>query len=152
MNNFTLANVAWEGFTPILSSIGGILIGLAAIGLLLFNGRIAGVSGILGGVLYPKPDTTAWRVLFIAGLLSGALLVSWIIPAALAVRIDISTPAVIIGGLLVGLGTQLGSGCTSGHGVCGVGRLAPRSLVASAIFFSCAAIAVYIIRHVLGGL
>lgn len=152
MENFTLGSATMEGFTPVLSSIGGILIGLAAIGLLLFNGRIAGVSGILGGVLYPKPNATAWRVLFIAGLLSGALLVSWIIPAALAIRIDISTPAVIIGGLLVGFGTQLGSGCTSGHGVCGVGRLAPRSLVASAIFFSCAVITVYIIRHVLGGL
>lgn len=152
MEDFTLARAAMEGFTPILSSLGGIMIGLAAIGLLLFNGRIAGVSGILGGLLYPKPNTMAWRVLFIAGLLSGALLVSWVFPAALAIRIDVSTLGVIIGGLLVGLGTQLGSGCTSGHGVCGVGRMAPRSLAASAIFFSCAVITVYTIRHVLGGL
>lgn len=152
MNNFTLENVAIEGFTPLLSSIGGTLIGLAAIGLLLFNGRIAGISGMLDGILHPKPNDTAWRVLFIAGLLAGAWLVSWMIPPALAIRIDVSTPAIIVGGLLVGLGTRIGSGCTSGHGVCGVGRLAPRSIAASATFFSFAAITVYIIRHVLGGL
>lgn len=152
MGYSTLQNMTLEGFTPLWASIGGTLIGLAAIGLLLFNGRIAGISGILGGVLRPKPNDTAWRVLFIAGLLLGAALVSGLIPHALAIRIDVSTPAVIVGGLLVGFGTQLSSGCTSGHGVCGVGRLAPRSLVASAIFFTCAAITVYIIRHVLGGL
>lgn len=152
MNDFTLEMMTMEGFKPLLASIGGTLIGLAALGLLLFNGRIAGISGILGSILRPTPNDTAWRVWFIVGLLSGALLVSWLIPPALAVRIDVSTSAIVVGGLLVGLGTQIGGGCTSGHGVCGVGRLAPRSIVASAVFFSCAAITVYVIRHVLGGL
>lgn len=126
--------------------------GLAAIGLLVFNGRIAGVSGILGGLLQPKPQDTLWRVLFVAGLLSGALLIAWILPAVLAIHVDVSTPAIILGGILVGLGARIGSGCTSGHGICGVGRLAPRSLVASAVFFSCATITVYVVRHVIGGL
>ena len=152
MEDFRLGIETMEGFTPLLSLIGGTLIGLAALGLLLFNGRIAGISGILGGVLYPAPNEILWRVVFIAGMLSGALLISWFHPAAMAIRIDVSTPAVVLGGLLVGLGTRIGSGCTSGHGVCGVGRLAPRSLVASAIFFGCAALTVYIVRHLPGAL
>lgn len=141
-----------EGFTPVLSASGGILIGLAAIALLYFNGRIAGISGILAGLLMPARGETAWRAVFIAGMLSGAALILWFHPAAMQVRIDVSTPAVILGGLLVGLGTRIGSGCTSGHGVCGVGRLAPRSMVASAVFVGCAGLTVYLIRHVAGGL
>lgn len=141
-----------EGFTPLLSSIGGALLGLAAIGLLLFNGRIAGISGIIGGVLYPASGEILWRVVFLAGLLSGALLIRWFHPAAMAIHIDVSVPAVVLGGFLVGLGTRVGSGCTSSHGVCGVGRLAPRSMVASAIFVACAMLTVYLVRHVLGGL
>lgn len=141
-----------EGFTPVLSALGGILIGLAAIALLYFNGRIAGISGILAGVLMPARGEIAWRAVFIAGMLCGALLILWFHPAAMQVRIDVSTPAVILGGLLVGLGTRIGSGCTSGHGVCGVGRLAPRSMVASAVFVGCAGLTVHLIRHVAGGL
>lgn len=140
-----------EGFTPLLSSLGGVLMGLAAIGLLAFNGRIAGVSGILGGLLQPKPRDTLWRVCFIAGLLLGAWLLRIIWPVTLAIHVDVSTPTIILGGLLVGLGTRIGSGCTSGHGICGVGRLAPRSLVASAVFFSLGVITVYLVRHALGG-
>lgn len=152
MENFVFGIQTLEGFTPIASAVGGGLIGLAAIGLLLFNGRIAGISGIMGGVLHPVPHDTLWRAVFLAGLLSGALLISWFHPAAMAVRVDAAMPVVVLGGLLVGFGTRLGGGCTSGHGVCGVGRLAPRSLVASAIFFTCAVATVYVTRHVLGGL
>nr|MBS0019115.1 YeeE/YedE family protein [Gammaproteobacteria bacterium] len=131
-----------EGFTPVLSSIGGALIGLAAIALSYFNGRVAGLSGILGGVLRPKRHDTLWRAVFIAGLLVGSLLVFSFHPQSMAIRIGVSDPAVILSGLLVGLGTRVGNGCTSGHGVCGVGRLAPRSMVASAVFFSFAVLTI----------
>jgi uncharacterized membrane protein YedE/YeeE len=140
-----------EGFTPVLSSIGGVLIGLAAVALLLFNGRIAGISGILGGVLRPRIGDTRWRAVFIAGMLAGALLIAWLHPAAMRIQVDVSDPAVILGGLLVGLGTRVGNGCTSGHGVCGVGRLAPRSIVASAVFVGAAMATTYVVRHMLGG-
>lgn len=139
-----------DGFTPLLSSIGGILIGLAAVGLLYINGRIAGISGIIAGVLHPVPDNTQWRILFIAGMLSGALLILWLFPVALAVHIDVPTAAIVLGGFLVGIGTRISNGCTSGHGVCGVGRLAPRSIVASASFFIMAMISAYLIRHGIG--
>lgn len=139
-----------DGFTPLLSSIGGILIGLAAVGLLYTNGRIAGISGIIAGVLHPEPDNTQWRILFIAGMLFGALLILWLFPMALAVHIDVPTAVIVLGGFLVGLGTRISNGCTSGHGVCGVGRLAPRSIVASASFFIMAMISAYVIRHGIG--
>lgn len=141
-----------EQFTPVLSSLGGLLIGLAALALLLANGRIAGISGIIAGVLQPREDNTLWRVLFIVGMLIGAGLIRAFHPDALAIRIDVSTAAVLLGGFLVGIGTRIGNGCTSGHGVAGVGRLAPRSLVASALFFALAVLTTYLIRHVLGGL
>ena len=140
-----------EGFTPVLSSTGGVLIGLAAVALLFFNGRIAGISGILAGVLRPKRGDTRWRAVFVAGMLAGALLIAWFHPAAMRVEVDVSDPAVILAGLLVGLGTRIGNGCTSGHGVCGVGRLAPRSIVASAVFVGAAILTTYAVRHVLGG-
>jgi uncharacterized membrane protein YedE/YeeE len=141
-----------EGFTPVLSSLGGLLIGLAAIGLLLANGRIAGISGIIAGVLHPKRNEALWRVLFIAGMLAGALLIRVFHPDAMDIRIDVSNAAVLLGGFLVGIGTRIGNGCTSGHGVAGVGRLAPRSLTASAIFFGLAVLTTWLIRHVIGGL
>ena len=140
-----------EGFTPILSTVGGLLIGLAALALLYFEGRIAGASGIISGVLRPSRGDTAWRAAFIAGLLCGALLILWLHPAAMQIRIDVSDTAVILAGLLVGIGTRIGNGCTSGHGVCGVGRLAPRSMVASAVFVTFALLTTYVVRHVLGG-
>ncbi len=151
MEHFMLGIVTMLGFTPVLSSIGGILIGLAAVGLLLFNGRIAGISGILGGVLRPAVNDTLWRIVFIAGLLVGALIIKRLDPAAMAIHIDVTLPTVVLGGLLVGLGTRIGSGCTSGHGVCGIGRLAPRSIVASAVFFVSAVATVYVVRYMLGG-
>lgn len=141
-----------EGFTPWAALAGGILIGLAALLLLLINGRIAGISGIMGGSLEPKRGDLLWRVLFFFGLLGGGLIMLWLRPVALDVRIDVTTPAVILAGLLVGFGTRIGSGCTSGHGVCGVGRLAPRSIVAVAVFVSAAMVTVYIVRHLLGGI
>ena len=141
-----------EGFTPVLSTLGGLLIGLAAIALLLVNGRIAGISGIVAGALHPRKGNTSWRVVFLAGMLVGALLIRWLHPDAMAIRIEVSNAAVLLGGFLVGIGTRIGNGCTSGHGVCGVGRLAPRSLVASAVFFGTAVLTTYVIRQVLGGL
>lgn len=141
-----------EGFTPWAALAGGTLIGLAALLLLLCNGRIAGISGILGGSLDPKRGDLLWRVLFFFGLLAGGLIMLWWRPVALDVSIDVSTPAVILAGLLVGLGARIGSGCTSGHGVCGVGRLAPRSIVASAVFVMAGMLTVYVVRHLLGGI
>lgn len=141
-----------EGFTPVLSFIGGVLIGLAAIALLFSNGRIAGLSGIVGGVLRPTAGDILWRATFLAGLLAGALLILRLYPESMQIRIDVSDPAVILGGLLVGLGTRIGNGCTSGHGVCGVGRVAPRSMVASAVFFGFAVVTTYSVRHILGGI
>lgn len=141
-----------EGFTPLLSSLGGALIGLAAIALLYFNGRIAGMSGIVAGVLRPTADDALWRLVFVAGLLAGALLIRWLHPEAMAVRIDVTLVPVLVAGVLVGLGTRVGNGCTSGHGVCGVGRLAPRGMVASLVFFVTAVVTSYLVRHVVGGL
>jgi hypothetical protein len=141
-----------EGFTPWAALAGGTLIGLAALLLLLCNGRIAGISGIMGGSLKPARGDLLWRVLFFFGLFTGGLVTLWWWPAALDIRVDVSTPAVILAGLLVGLGARIGSGCTSGHGVCGVGRLAPRSIVASAVFVSAAMLTVYVVRHLLGGI
>lgn len=140
-----------EGFTPILSTAGGVMIGVAAIALLYFNGRIAGISGIMGGVLRPRAEDTLWRAVFLLGLLTGALMIQWFHPAAMALHIDVSDPTIILAGFLVGLGTRIGNGCTSGHGVCGVGRLAPRSIVASITFFGFAVITSYLIRHVWEG-
>ena len=141
-----------ESFTPWAALAGGTLIGLAALLLLLCNGRIAGISGILGGSLDPKRGDVLWRVLFFFGLLAGGgLMLEWR-PVTMDVEVDVSTPAVILAGLLVGLGTRIGNGCTSGHGVCGVGRLAPRSIVAVVVFVSAAMLTVYIVRHVLGGI
>jgi uncharacterized membrane protein YedE/YeeE len=140
-----------EGFTPVLSTLGGVLIGLAAVALLYFNGRIAGISGIIGGVLRPHPGDTLWRSLFLLGLATGAALILWLHPVAMALEFDVSDPTIVLGGFLVGLGTRIGNGCTSGHGVCGVGRLAPRSIVASAVFVGLGIATSYLVRHLWGG-
>lgn len=147
-----MMEASMEGFTPWAALAGGTLIGLASLLLLLVNGRIAGISGILGGSLEPKRGDLLWRVLFFFGLFTGGLVTLWWLPASLDIRVDVSTPAVILAGLLVGLGTRIGSGCTSGHGVSGVGRLAPRSIVASATFVAAGMLTVYVVRHVLGGI
>lgn len=140
--------IDWTHFTPIASAAGGALIGLAAALFILFNGRIAGISGILGGLLsWPKGDI-AWRLAFLAGLVAAPLLFG-VLASLPAVRIDASMPVLIVAGLLVGLGTRYGAGCTSGHGVCGLSRLSPRSLVATAAFMAAGFATVFVVRHIL---
>jgi uncharacterized membrane protein YedE/YeeE len=140
-----------DSFTPIASTLGGLLIGLAAAGLLMFHGRIAGISGIAGGIFRRQEGDTAWRVMFLVGLFSAGVAWSYFRPADYVFGIERSTTALIIAGLAVGIGTQLGSGCTSGHGVCGIGRLSKRSTVATATFMLTAAITVFVVNEVLGG-
>lgn len=140
-----------ENFTPVSGLIGGAMIGLAAAILLHGSGRIAGISGILGGLLSADRNETWWRLVFILALVSGALAVGLADPATAAITIEASWPMLVLAGLLVGFGTRLGSGCTSGHGVCGLARLSQRSIVATAIFFAVAAATVFIMRHVMGG-
>lgn len=139
-----------ENFTPISALIGGGLIGTAAAVLLWLNGRIAGISGIFNGLLSPRPDDAAWRALFLFGLVAGASLYASLNPASYAPRLDFPVGLLILGGFLVGFGTRMGGGCTSGHGVCGVARLSVRSLVATVIFVSSGMITVYVVRHLLG--
>ena len=140
-----------ENFTPVSALMGGALIGLGVVVLMLANGRIAGISGIVGGVVQPDGPEWRWRAGFIVGLVSGAALamLAGFGPASIAVTG--SMPLLIGGGLLVGFGTRLGSGCTSGHGVCGLARLSPRSLAATGIFMATGAATVYVMRHVVGG-
>jgi uncharacterized membrane protein YedE/YeeE len=140
-----------ENFTPASALLGGVLIGTAATLLLLLNGRIAGVSGIAGGLLKARPGDMAWRLLFVLGLGTGAGTYALVSPAPLAIDIDASWPVLVIGGLLVGFGTQLGRGCTSGHGVCGIACLSPRSIAATLVFMTCAAVTVFLVRHVIQG-
>ncbi len=138
-------------FTPLSALTGGVLIGLSAVILLLASGRVAGVSGILGGVLAPRLGDTSWRLLFIAGMFAGPLLYAALIGPRPEVMITNSLPLLIAAGLLVGFGTRLGSGCTSGHGVCGLARLSSRSMAATGTFLVAAIITVFISRHVVGG-
>lgn len=136
-------------FSPASGFLGGMLIGLAAVLLLLANGRIAGVSGIVGGLLSRKPGDIGWRVAFVVGLWLGAL-VYWAARGALFEFELLATPAVmIVAGFLVGYGTRLGSGCTSGHGVCGIARFSPRSMVATVVFMASGIATVYVVRHVI---
>ncbi len=139
-------------FTPASALAGGALIGLSASLLLVFNGRIAGISSIVGGLFAPR-DGLGWRAAFLAGLLAGGLLLAWLWPQGLAPRgPTLPIALVAAAGLMVGFGTQLGSGCTSGHGVCGLSRLSVRSLVAVVTFMATGALAVFFVRHVLPGL
>lgn len=127
---------------------GGLLIGLAAALLLLFNGRIAGISGILSGLLTANsPSERLWRGAFVIGLVCGAAIYSWL-HGGLPLQHQASSPGLLLAGLLVGFGTRLSSGCTSGHGVCGLARRSPRSLVATATFIACGMLTVYLTRHV----
>ena len=140
--------IDWNNFTPWAALAGGMLIGLSAAVFVLFNGRIAGISGILGGLLeWPKGDI-AWRVAFLAGLI-GAPLAYGAVLTLPEVRIDADFPTLIIAGLLVGVGTRYGSGCTSGHGVCGLSRMSPRSLVATVAFMLAGFATVFVVRHLI---
>jgi uncharacterized membrane protein YedE/YeeE len=140
--------IDWTHFTPWTPLAGGALIGLAAAAFVLFNGRIAGISGILGGLLdWPHGDIS-WRIAFLAGLIAAPLAYG-LVAALPAVRIEADFPTLIVAGLLVGVGTRYGSGCTSGHGVCGLSRLSPRSLAATLSFMSAGFVTVFVVRHVL---
>ncbi len=139
-----------ENFTPVSSLIGGIIIGLAASLLLLLNGRICGISGIFGGLLHFKKGETLWRFSFVAGLLCGGVLLLWFHPQSMSINIPYSGSTVMLSGLLVGIGTRMGSGCTSGHGICGVSRLAPRSLVATVVFLVCGVMAAIVVNQFMG--
>lgn len=138
--------INWSEFTPWTSLVGGLLIGLSVALFVLFNGRIAGISGVLGGLLRPLQGDIAWRIAFLAGLL-GAPLLYGVFAALPEARIEAGTGTLVVAGLLVGLGTRYGAGCTSGHGVCGLSRRSPRSLVATASFMLAGFVTVYIVRH-----
>jgi uncharacterized membrane protein YedE/YeeE len=142
-------SVDWNAFTPWSALAGGVLIGIAAAMFALLNGRIAGISGVIGGLLKPAPGDVAWRAAFVVGLLSAPLVYSLF---AVLPELHIAAPSgtLVLAGLLVGIGTRYGSGCTSGHGVCGLSRLSPRSLVATATFMGAGFVTVYVIRHLLG--
>ena len=141
--------IDWTNFTPWTSLAGGLLIGVATVLFLMFNGRIAGVSGIVGGLLNPKRGDISWRIAFVSGLLLSPLAYAlfFTLPKA---HVEASYYVLIVAGLLVGIGTRYGSGCTSGHGVCGLSRHSPRSLVATLAFMFAGFVTVYIVRHLIG--
>jgi uncharacterized membrane protein YedE/YeeE len=142
-------NIDWHHFTPYASLIGGVLIGTAAAMLLLMNGRIAGISGILGGLLTRGKGDVAWRLAFLLGLVGAPMIYSMfaLMPEA---HIDAEYGALVIAGLLVGVGTRYGSGCTSGHGVCGLSRFSPRSAIATGTFMAAGFATVFLVRHIFG--
>jgi uncharacterized membrane protein YedE/YeeE len=139
-----------ENFTPFSSLVGGGLIGLSAGLLLVTTGRITGISGIVAGMLVPASDGRLWRGLFVAGLILGCGLVRLVSADALPITIAASSAELLVAGLLVGFGTRLANGCTSGHGICGVARLSPRSILATLTFITSGAITVFMMRHVFG--
>lgn len=139
-----------ENFTPIPALIGGLMIGGASALLLWTIGRIAGISGILGGLLSFDRKNLPWRAAFVIGLLLGPFAISEFGPGIVPVTIDADIPLLIAAGLLVGVGTRMGSGCTSGHGVCGIGRLSVRSLIATVVFMVAGVVTVFIVRHLFG--
>jgi uncharacterized protein len=139
-----------ENFTPVSALIGGLLIGASAALFLLLSGRIAGISGILGGLLHPARSEIGWRTAFLAGLFIAPLAYVAFGGTLPPVVLDASLPLLAVAGLIVGFGTRLGAGCTSGHGVCGIGRGSPRSLAATAVFMTTAIATVFITRHVIG--
>ena len=142
-------NIDWTHFTPWLSLGGGILLGLASAAFILVNGRILGISGILGGLLVPRLGDMGWRIAFLLGIAASPFVSSLILPAGYieVPRIEAGFVAIAIAGLLVGFGTRYGSGCTSGHGVCGLSRLSLRSLVSTLTFMGLGFLVVYVMRH-----
>jgi uncharacterized membrane protein YedE/YeeE len=139
-----------EDFTPVSAAVGGALIGLAAMLLMVFNGRIAGISGIADGLVNPRIHDRLWRLTFIIGLVAAPLaaaLVGYGVPMP---RMPANYAIIVVAGLLVGFGTRLGNGCTSGHGICGIARLSPRSITATGVFMIAAIIVVALMRHVIG--
>jgi uncharacterized membrane protein YedE/YeeE len=140
--------IDWTNFTPWTALAGGLIIGLAAAVFVLFNGRIAGISGILGGLLRAQSGDVGWRVAFLAGLVAAPVLYG-LVAALPEVTVDAGEGTLAVAGLLVGVGTRYGAGCTSGHGVCGISRMSPRSLIATATFMFAGFVTVYIVRHAL---
>jgi uncharacterized protein len=141
--------IDWSNFTPWSSLAGGLMIGIAAAAFVLVNGRIAGISGILGGLLRPVRGDTGWRIAFLLGLVVAPL--AYAVMAGLPdVTIEADYPTLIAGGVLVGVGTRYGAGCTSGHGVCGLSRLSPRSLAATVAFMLAGFATVFVTHHLLG--
>lgn len=141
-------SIDWNAFTPWSALTGGVLIGTAAGMLALLNGRIAGISGVVGGLLRPARGDIAWRAAFVVGLVAAPVVYA-LFAAGPALQIDASYAMLVIAGLLVGIGTRYGAGCTSGHGVCGISRLSPRSLVATAVFMAAGFATVLVLRHLL---
>ncbi|AMM23516.1 YeeE/YedE family protein [Variovorax sp. PAMC 28711] len=141
--------IAWNAFTPWSALSGGVLIGLAAAMFVLLNGRIAGISGVLGGLFRPVGGDVAWRAAFVIGLV-GAPVVYGLFAVLPTPRIDAQFGALVAAGLLVGVGTRYGAGCTSGHGVCGLARLSPRSMVATVTFMAAGFVTVFVTRHLFG--
>jgi len=144
-------NLDWANFTPWPSLTGGIILGIASALFILINGRILGISGILGGLLPPKVGDTTWRIAFLLGMFAAPTVFHAVVPAEYitAPRIEATEWMIVIAGLLVGVGTRYASGCTSGHGVCGLSRLSPRSLVATASFMGAGFVTVYVVRHLI---
>lgn len=143
--------IDFANFTPWASLAGGVLLGVASALFILLNGRVLGISGILGGLLTPKAGDIGWRVALLAGMFAAPAVYALLAPAGFitAPRIDASFGLVVLAGLLVGIGTRYGSGCTSGHGVCGLSRLSPRSLVATLAFMGTGFVTVFVIRHLI---
>jgi uncharacterized protein len=140
-----------SAFTPMTSLAGGVLVGLAAAMLLAIDGKIAGISGIVGGLLRPVARDTAWRVTFVLGLVVGGAMLHAASPETAAFTVARSSGTIVGAGLLVGFGSRLANGCTSGHGVCGISRGSPRSIVATLVFMVTGACAAYVVGHVMGG-
>ncbi len=141
-------SIAWNAFTPASALIGGAIIGAAVALFVVLNGRIAGVSGVLGGLMRPRTGDVSWRIAFVAGLVAAPL--AWRLLAALPeIRVDASVPALVAAGLLVGAGTRYGGGCTSGHGVCGISRASPRSIAATVAFMAAGFATVFVARHLI---
>ena len=141
--------VNWASFTPWSAAAGGVIIGIAAAWFALVNGRVAGISGIVGGMLKPSLPDFAWRAAFVVGLLAAPSLYA-LFAALPAAAFEASYPVLAIAGLLVGIGTRYGTGCTSGHGVCGMSRLSPRSVAATVAFMAAGFATVFLVRHVIG--
>jgi len=141
--------INWVDFTPIPALLGGLILGIAAVLFVVLHGRILGISGIVSGLLHPQKDDYLWRLALVFGLLTAPFWAMVLFEVALYPVIDASWPGLIVAGLLVGFGSTYGSGCTSGHGICGLSRLSPRSLVATVTFMLSGFLVVYIIRHVI---
>ena len=140
--------IDWNNFTPWASLAGGILLGLASAIFILVNGRILGISGIIGGLLRPKTGDAGWRIAFVLGMLAAPLLYM-LVAGPVSATVNAGWGTMVLAGLLVGVGTRYGSGCTSGHGVCGLSRLSPRSLAATLAFMGAGFAIVFLMRHVL---